>query len=295
MRHGETVDNIAGIYAGVKDSTLTTHGHLQAERLGQYFARRNVRFTHVFSSDLQRAYKTASAICSAQPTSSDEDIPKKLEIRPLAVLREQDFGFYEGKPFYTRPRDSSQSGMDDRRFQHHDDPDFIDVESKQSMAARMDQYLQDHLLPTLKEDNKEREATVAIVSHGIILAHLWRSFLRRFPKNSVVLSPGLSVGTGGVTPLEFLGGWSNTGYFELQVSKDSNTVPNRPASSSEPSPALAGQISCVSLLDHKMVIQAVNGREHLKGLKRTRGVGSSEFDEGQKKIESFFKKRRGDE
>ena len=42
-----------------------------------------------------------------------------------------------------------------------------------------------------------------------------------------------------------------------------------------------------------MVIRKVNGKDHLKGLKRTGGgVGSSQFDEGQKKIETFFKKQK---
>ncbi|KAM3468559.1 hypothetical protein MY5147_007828, partial [Beauveria neobassiana] len=38
IRHGETVDNVAGIFAGVRDSALTTHGVLQAGRLGGHLA-----------------------------------------------------------------------------------------------------------------------------------------------------------------------------------------------------------------------------------------------------------------
>jgi broad specificity phosphatase PhoE len=40
-------------------------------------------------------------------------------------------------------------------------------------------------------------------------------------------------------------------------------------------------------------IKTVNGRAHLKGLKRTGGgVGSAKFEEGQKTMESFFKRRK---
>jgi len=36
IRHGETVDNVAGLYAGMKDSPLTNHGVEQIKRLGSY-------------------------------------------------------------------------------------------------------------------------------------------------------------------------------------------------------------------------------------------------------------------
>ncbi|KAK4693633.1 hypothetical protein P7C71_g3804, partial [Lecanoromycetidae sp. Uapishka_2] len=287
IRHGETVDNVAQIYAGVKDSALTVHGSLQAERLGKYFANRSLRFDKVFSSDLNRAFKTANSICSW----SDAAQGGKLEVTPLKVLREQDFGYYEGKPFYARSRDSNKSGKEENRSKHQDDPDFVDVESKESMALRMNQFLQDHLTPLLQAERKEKEQIVAIVSHGIILPHLWRCFLKFLPKNSVTLSPGLSVGTGGVTPLEYLGGWSNTGYMELDVQK--TTAPSTGAASDRAKlPSSNVEDTTATLPDYKVVIKAVNGKEHLQGLKRTKGVGSSKFDEGQKSINSFFKKQK---
>ena len=277
--------------AGVKDSALTTHGHLQAERLGQYLAQRGLRFTHIFSSDLERAHKTAKAICSAQGTCKDDEITNnKPKVQPLVILREQDFGFYEGKPFYARPRESNRSGKKDHRSQHQNDPEFKDVESKESMAARMDQYLREHLLPNIVEERHGKEAVVAIVSHGIILSHLWRCFLKCFPKNSVALSPGLSVGKGGVTPVEYLGGWSNTGYLELKVVKSATPESSLPTSPSLAPPDRNDRNLSVSLPSHKVVVKVINGKEHLVGLKRTRGVGSSQFDEGQKKIDTFFKK-----
>ena len=285
-----TLAELTSHSAGIKDSALTSHGHLQAERLGQYFAERSVHFTHVFSSDLQRAYKTATAICTAQPSSGDNDTSKRPCVLPLKVLREQDFGSYEGKPFHFRSRDSNKTVKDVNKLHHQNDPDFKDEESKNSMIARMAQFLREHLLPVLKEEQSKEEATVAIVSHGIILSYLWRCFLNGFPKNSVALSPGLSVGTGNVTFLEFLGGWSNTGYLELQVLKGTPAMPDKLISPSLPPLAAQCSVSSIALLDYRMVIKAVNGKEHLAGLKRTRGVGSSQYDEGQKKIDSFFKK-----
>ena len=213
----------------------------------------------------------------------------------LKVLREQDFGFYEGKPLYARSRDSSKSGKDNHRSQHQDDPDFQDVESKESMDSRMNTFLRDHLVPLLHNEKREKKEVVAIVSHGIILSHLWRCFLKLLPKNSVTLSPRLSVGTGGVTALEYLGGWSNTGYLELDVQKKWPATNNAakasrslPCSSESPS---IDDGSTPTLHEYKVIVKTVNGKEHLQGLKRTRVVGSSKYDEGQKSIESFFKKQ----
>jgi len=45
----------------------------------------------------------------------------------------------------------------------------------------------------------------------------------------------------------------------------------------------------------QITVKTINGKDHLKGLKRTGGgLGSSKFEEGQKSIETFFKKRKSD-
>lgn len=216
----------------------------------------------------------------------------------LKVLREQDFGFYEGKPFYARPRGSNKSGKDTHRAQHHDNPDFRDVESKESMALRMNQFLKEYLIPLIHGMPQGKDDAIMIVSHGIILSHLWRCFLKLLPMSSVTLSPGLSVGTGGVTPLEYLGGWSNTGYLELEIQKQGSAQDSVVRSRKAPSPTTSHpseprNTDTPPPLDcYNVSIKTVNGKEHLQGLKRTKGVGSSKFDEGQKSIDSFFKKRK---
>ena len=287
--------------AGVKDSALTIHGSLQATRLGQYFVESGLRFTRIFSSDLQRAHKTAAAILLAQIERQGDAVDHELVVTQSLLLREQDFGFYEGKPFYARSRGTNKTGKDIHRAEHHEEPGFKDIESKESMALRMDTFLDEHLLPILQSEIEGSEETVAIVSHGIIVSVLWKCLLKRFAAQTVSLAPGLNVGGGRVTPLEYLGGWSNTGYLELdirpsQVLKENHTpVANDDAGAVDKSPDiqhLGPTISAV-FIGRKMVIKTVNGKEHLKGLKRTGGgVGSSKFDEGQKKIESFFKKRK---
>lgn len=260
-------------------------------------AENGFRFRKLFSSDLQRAFKTATAIHLAQPVSDcDAAHEAKLQVCALTVLREQDFGFYEGKPFYARSRDSGQSGKEKHRSQHQDDPNFKDVESKDSMALRMSSFLQNHLIPAICSEPMEHNGDMAVVSHGIILSQLWRCFLKLLAKNSITLSPGLSVGTGAVTPLEYLGGWSNTGYLEMEILKKESAAADGPAISTTapptPYPFNPESNAPPPLHEYTVIIKTVNGKEHLKGLKRTRGVGSSRFDEGQKSIDSFFKKRK---
>ncbi|KAL8932292.1 MAG: hypothetical protein Q9216_006895 [Gyalolechia sp. 2 TL-2023] len=296
IRHGETVDNVAQLYAGVRDSALTVQGFLQAERLAQYLAASGIRYSRVFASDLQRAVKTAEALLAAQPKQDDV---QELTVQQLPVLREQDFGFYEGKPFYARQPYSDKSGKDTHRLHHQNDPSFEDVESKESMAKRTDTFLAEYLLPLICEDHPGQEVVVAIVSHGIILSQLWKSILGKFSKQTVALAPGLSIDNGGVTSLEHLGGWSNTGYLELDITTtatDAGGTCGDKVAQLEAGTDDTGKLKEVLPVplppSVHMLIQTVNGKEHLKGLKRARGVGSSQYDQGQKKIESFFKKSK---
>lgn len=187
------------------------------------------------------------------------------------------------------------------------------MESKESMTRRTDIFVDQHVRPLILQGTPEQDTVVAVVSHGIILSHLWKSILRIFSKQTVSLAPGLLVGGGGVTPLEYLGGWSNTGYLELDITTFNShaqteaKVEAKNGAKNEAKVQVTGPpVAALSLLateatelvalalppTTRMLIKTVNGKEHLQGLKRARGVGSSQFDEGQKKIESFFKKTK---
>ncbi|KAL9107290.1 MAG: hypothetical protein Q9187_008448 [Circinaria calcarea] len=299
IRHGETVDNVAQILtnasAGTKDSALTIHGSLQADRLSQYLSQSGYRFTHIFSSDLQRAFKTAEALRVAQ-VAKDSSLSAP-NVNPLSILREQDFGYYEGRPFYTRDRDLKQSGKDNHRAKTLNDPNFKDVESKEAMERRMRTFLDEYLIPILRNNKSMKEPVVAVVSHGIILSTLWKCLLKRFEAQSVKLARGLTFGSGGYVSLEHLGGWSNTGYLEIDI-QDSTLVHTIDVidaihiNNSQNDDMAKDNISSL-LMGWKMTIKTINGKEHLKNLKRTGGgVGSSKFDEGQRKIETFFVSKR---
>lgn len=327
IRHGETVDNVAQLYAGSKDSALTNHGYQQATRLGLHFKALGLKFTHLFSSHLQRAAKTAGLIRDAQLLSKHEveaarDVPEVVRLR---ILMEQDFGDLEGKKWSNMQADLRTK------------PRFMAVETKEAMSLRADAFLDDHLLPLLNVMDDGAEHTVAIVSHGIFLSTLWKRLLRRLPSRSICLAPDLR--SAASPSLEHLGGWSNTGYLELlmtrqdaasSTSKSGVSWPHELKSnktlgivdgpqeavqkvtdgvevSEASADIVADEAAVVPTLttphttdprithDWTTTILTINGKDHLKGLKRTGGgVGSSRHDASQKGIESFFKRRKID-
>ncbi|KAK0810153.1 hypothetical protein LTR02_013663 [Friedmanniomyces endolithicus] len=314
IRHGETVDNVAGLYAGVRDSALTIHGVEQARRLGEHFAKtNNIHLTHIFASPLSRAFKTAEALLKAQghDTAGDGGDKDTLAIVKVPDLIEQDFGYYEGRPFYARS-EAKKSGREAHYERHKDDPDFVDVESKESMCKRADAFLDDHFMPLLDGQGVEDGLEVAIVSHEVTAA-----------RGSIVL--------------EHLGGWSNTGYLELAMSRDTGSAmlaavltdaargaevpdalicptptsptpiaaeesavvnPDAPsaAPSSPPrktSTAHSPTASRRTLMGWSTHILVVDSKAHLSGLKRQRGgIGRLAHDEGQKKLTGFFKRQK---
>nr|XP_033809044.1 fructose-2,6-bisphosphatase TIGAR isoform X1 [Geotrypetes seraphini] len=91
VRHGETRYNKEKVLQGQGvDEPLSETGFRQAEAAGRFLS--NVKFTHVFSSDLIRAKQTAATILGKSRHCGD------LEIRLDARLRERSYGAAEGKP-----------------------------------------------------------------------------------------------------------------------------------------------------------------------------------------------------
>ncbi|KAF2470724.1 phosphoglycerate mutase-like protein [Lindgomyces ingoldianus] len=333
IRHGETVDNIAQVYAGSRDSELTNHGYQQAARLGVHFNALGLAFTHIFSSHLQRASKTAGLIRDAQITQSADQsgagaVPDVVQ---LPALMEQDFGFYEGKKWDERPADARVTGKHRHNHDHGSTSGFVEMESFSSMVQRIDAFIDTHLLPLFSGPTASTSDAVAIVSHGIILSVLWKRLLLRLPPKSVAFSPELSANIRDYS-LERLGGWSNTGYLELLMEKatllepfsaEDSTLPLPPASALQPSKVkldsakgeiarpdirqgapdritkhrvLDAQSALIKLPgEWRTTIQTINGRDHLKGLKRAGGgLGSARHDASQRNIETFFKRRKRD-
>lgn len=269
-------------------------------------------------------------------TETAKDVPEVVQLR---ILMEQDFGDLEGKKW------------SDMQAELQNKAGFVAVETKDAMGQRADIFLDEHLLPLLDEAVDVPHLTVAVVSHGIFLSTLWKRLLRRLPARSISLSSELQ--STARPSLEHLGGWSNTGYLELLMTRQmekgiSSTIDVAPSHTSKLNMSQFGKAkpngtigviempqtaihdvpssidasaASVNIGDasasNKTVAAApstptasptpglrmasewtttvtkINGKDHLKGLKRTGGgVGSSRHDASQKGIDSFFKRRR---
>ena len=99
------------------------------------------------------------------------------------------------------------------------------------MIARVEAFLKGHLVSLLGQVGVEE--TVAVVAHGIILTYLWRGILARFEPENVAVATGVTAGGNGMG-LEYLGGWSNTGYLDLEVKSKVSPLPHLPAPGIEP-------------------------------------------------------------
>ena len=81
------------------------------------------------------------------------------------------------------------------------------------MDAKMDSFVIKHLVLLLPIGTSKVKAISAIVSHGIILSHLWKSCRKLFLRANIALASGIKLRGA----LEHLGSWSNTGYLELDI------------------------------------------------------------------------------
>jgi broad specificity phosphatase PhoE len=87
-RHGQDEDNVDGILNGHRDKPLTELGIQQAKNLAQKILELNIKFDAIFTSPLQRAYKTGLIISEALKL----DPPTKVNL-----LIERNFGAMTGK------------------------------------------------------------------------------------------------------------------------------------------------------------------------------------------------------
>ncbi|KAG0145823.1 hypothetical protein CROQUDRAFT_671531 [Cronartium quercuum f. sp. fusiforme G11] len=84
-----TNDNVHKIIQGQKDTALNDHGLAQADITGAYLRHQNIVFDEIWSSDLQRAYKTACIIAEHQP--------EPITVQTDSRLRERFLGDLQGK------------------------------------------------------------------------------------------------------------------------------------------------------------------------------------------------------
>ena len=91
IRHGQTELNNANVLQGRSDYTLNENGIGQAREVGQWFTDQGIVFSHVYSSPLRRAIRTAELIARGKSIVTDDR------------LIEMDYGQYEGMDLKNPP------------------------------------------------------------------------------------------------------------------------------------------------------------------------------------------------
>lgn len=153
VRHGETVWNREQRYQGQQDIPLSEQGILQGQAVAQYF--RNQIVDAVFSSDLSRAYQTATLIAQ----------PHGLQVKQEVNLREYCFGVWEG---LNRAEVKDRYHDLYKRRQKDINTEIPGGESAHQMLARINIFLEQII--------KSDYSSVVAVAHGgsirAIVAHV---------------------------------------------------------------------------------------------------------------------------
>ncbi|XP_055335578.1 fructose-2,6-bisphosphatase TIGAR-like [Paramacrobiotus metropolitanus] len=140
VRHGESTGNKLGVVQGHQDYPLSTLGLNQAQQLGINSVM-NLRVSHIYSSDLQRAVKTAEILRSYLLHAPEIQYDKRL--------RERGFGSLEGLSLKQFRAELQKSGV------HMTDLKPPGGESTADLRARVISFMED-LLTTLRAFDKER-------------------------------------------------------------------------------------------------------------------------------------------
>jgi broad specificity phosphatase PhoE len=153
-RHGESDWNRERRWQGQADRPLTERGREQAEALAQRLI--HVELDAIYSSDLQRAYDTATEVARGQ----------RLEVIKQRDLREVDVGSWSGLT-RTEAEEGFPEGFARWREGH---PGWTDGESYEAMAERVVEAVTAfgrlHEIAHELKNKLWRSARILVVSHG---------------------------------------------------------------------------------------------------------------------------------
>ncbi|MBR1983639.1 MAG: histidine phosphatase family protein [Clostridia bacterium] len=137
IRHGESTNNLKGLWTGWVDAELTQKGYDDAEKVREII--KGVKFDKVFSSDLNRAVKTAE---TALPNC-------KYQTSPL--LREIHLGNLENTPIKSLTEKQKQ---------------IIEINGYKSFGGETFDEFRERILEFRKQLEKLDCESVAIFCHG---------------------------------------------------------------------------------------------------------------------------------
>lgn len=143
IRHGQTELNQANVLQGRSNHPLNENGIGQAEETGKKLAECGIVFSHVFSSPLKRAVRTAELAAPGVPIITDER------------LIEMDYGPYEGLDLKSPPPEILTFFSD---FVHNPAPEGM--EQLSDVVARTAAFI---------EEIKDLPGNILISTHAIAM------------------------------------------------------------------------------------------------------------------------------
>lgn len=148
-------------------------GVLQAENLGKKC--KLVEWDFVFSSDLERAHRTARIVLEQHTKDS-------FDINTTELLREVSFGFLEGMTRGT----TRQEGLNILRARHGDDYQVTeDIESHDEIFSRQLRAI-DYIMNIISDYQGDSAPKVLVLSHGAFIRHFLEKYcdidLKKFGK-----------------------------------------------------------------------------------------------------------------
>ena len=145
IRHGETEWNKTGRFQGHSDVPLSAEGRAQSEALGRHLALDHV--DAIYASDLIRAMETAAPLAARFG----------LTVTPDPLLRELNFGAWEGRSFNDVNAEHS-----DAMKQFYNDPEHADIPESEPFPV-----FQKRVAGRVREIVRAHQGKrIVIVSHG---------------------------------------------------------------------------------------------------------------------------------
>jgi broad specificity phosphatase PhoE len=151
-RHGETLWNTEKRLQGSKDSDLTEKGIRNAIALGKRL--NNINFNAIYTSPLERAYKTARYI------KSDQEVP----IHTLENLKEIHFGDWEGK---TKEEIENVDAYKYEYINFWEKPHIYNHTPHKGECLTAFKQRVEHALRKISSDHQN--GNILIVAHGVII------------------------------------------------------------------------------------------------------------------------------
>ena len=150
IRHGETDWNAKGLLQGQSDIPLNKEGEKQTiEAAKKHF--KKIKFAAIFSSDLVRAKRTAEIIA----------LEKKMAVETSVLLRERDFGPFEGKHWQEVEKELRMSIKEFR---------MLSDEVAKKLGIESDEKIMERFLRFLREVAVAyRGKNILIVTHGSLM------------------------------------------------------------------------------------------------------------------------------